>query len=88
MQDLIRHTDSNSVPWSVDQVRGQILRKELRFLCKDGTFLEVEVSMSGLEDGRIQAIIRDVAERKRLEMHAAPVAEAGSRGPAGRRCGA
>ena len=29
--------------------------------------LEVEVSMSGLEDGRMQAIVRDVAERKQLE---------------------
>ena len=68
MQDLIPQGDRNIIPWSIDQVRGQIFRKELRFLRKDGTFLEVEVSMSGLEDGRIQAIIRDVAERKRLEM--------------------
>ncbi len=68
VQDLIPRADRSSVPWSVDQARGQIFRKELRFLRRDGTFLEVEVSISGLEDGRIQAIIRDVAERKRLEM--------------------
>jgi PAS domain S-box-containing protein len=68
MQDLIPSGDRSSIPWSVDAIRGRIFRKELRFLRKDGTFLEVEVSMSGLEDGRIQAIIRDVAERKRLEM--------------------
>ncbi len=68
MQDLIPSEDRTLVPWSIDQVRGKVFRKELRFLRRDGTFLEVEVSMSGLEDGRIQAIVRDVAERKRLEI--------------------
>ena len=68
MQDLIPRGDRSSDPWSLDQVRGQIFRKELRFSRKDATFLDVEVSMSGLEDGRIQAIVRDVTERKRLEM--------------------
>jgi len=68
MQDLIPKEDRNHIPWSIDQIRGKVFRKELRFLRHDGSPLEVEVSMSGLEDGRIQAIIRDVAERKRLEM--------------------
>jgi PAS domain S-box-containing protein len=67
MQDLIPKEDRNHVPWSIDKLRGQMFRRELRFLRHDGSFLEVEVSMSGLEDGRIQAIVRDVAERKRLE---------------------
>jgi len=67
MQDLIPKDDRNHVPWSIDKLRGQMFRKELRFLRRDGSLLEVEVSMSGLEDGRTQAIVRDVAERKRLE---------------------
>jgi PAS domain S-box-containing protein len=67
MQDLVPREDRSHIPWSVDQIRGKIFRKELRFLHRDGSSLEVEVSMSGLEDGRIQAIVRDVAERKRLE---------------------
>jgi PAS domain S-box-containing protein len=67
MQDLLPREDRNQIPWSVDQIRGKIFRKELRFLHRDGSPLEVEVSMSGLEDGRMQAIVRDVAERKHLE---------------------
>ncbi len=67
MQDLIPKEDRISVPWTIDKLRGQIFLKEIRFLRHDGSFLEVEVSMSGLEDGRIQAIVRDVAERQRLE---------------------
>ncbi len=34
---------------------------------KDGTALAVEVSARRLEDGRIQAIVRDITERKRAE---------------------
>jgi PAS domain S-box-containing protein len=67
MQDLIAPQDRGSIPWSVDQIRGRIFRRELHFLRRDGSPLEVEVSMSGLEDGRMQAIVRDVAERKQLE---------------------
>jgi PAS domain S-box-containing protein len=67
MQDLIPKEERNHIPWSIDKLRGQIFRKELHFLRRDGSVIEVEVSMSGLEDGRIQAIMRDVAERKRLE---------------------
>ena len=40
---------------------------ERKFLKKDGTPFTVEVSAKLLEDGRHQAIIRDITERKRME---------------------
>jgi len=40
---------------------------ERKFLKKDGTPFTVEVSAKLLEDGRHQAIIRDITERKRVE---------------------
>ena len=46
---------------------GNTIRGECRFLRQDRNLVEVEISMSRLEDGRIQAIVRDIAERKRLE---------------------
>ena len=38
-----------------------------RMLRKDGTVIETEASAARLRDGRTQAIVRDVTERKRLE---------------------
>ena len=42
---------------------------------KDGGYLPVEVSATILEDGRWQAIVRDISERRRLEREAAAAAE-------------
>jgi two-component system, cell cycle sensor histidine kinase and response regulator CckA len=67
LQDLIPKEDPSHIPWRIDKLRGRMFRKEIRFLRHDGSPLEVEVSVSGLEDGRMQAIVRDVAERKHLE---------------------
>ena len=67
IQDLIPKEDRSRQPWLFDRDQREIFHKELRFLRRDGSSLEVEISMSRLENGRVQAIVRDVGERKRLE---------------------
>jgi PAS domain S-box-containing protein len=52
---------------------------EWRLLCKDGTYLPVEVSAKILRDGRWQGLVRDISERKRAE-EALRLAEAKSSG--------
>jgi signal transduction histidine kinase/CheY-like chemotaxis protein len=55
-------------PIPLDELQcGYVFRKERQFIRSDGSLLEVEISMTRLEDGRVQAIVRDVAERNRLE---------------------
>ena len=50
------------------QIRaGRSLTFARRMLRKDGSVVEIEVSSARLRDGRLQAIVRDVSERKRLE---------------------
>jgi hypothetical protein len=46
---------------------GASMTFERTLLCKDGSTLAVEVSLRRLEDGRQQAINRDITERKRAE---------------------
>src|SRR5579863_6112995 len=68
MSGLIPPEDLERDPIAFDPLReGKIVRKEYRFVRGDGSRLEVEVSMSRLLDGRVQSIVRDVAERKNLE---------------------
>ena len=43
------------------------LRFERRMRRKDGTFVPVEINAKMFADGRTQAIVRDVSERKRVE---------------------
>ena len=48
-------------------VPGQVYRDEWTQKRKDGTFVPVEVSSNILPDGRWQAFVRDISERKRVE---------------------
>jgi len=48
-------------------VPGEISRDEWTLQKKDGTFVPVEVSANILPEGRWQAFIRDISERKRIE---------------------
>jgi PAS domain S-box-containing protein len=48
-------------------VPGQVNRAEWIQKRKDGTFVPVEVSSNILPDGRWQAFVRDISERKRIE---------------------
>jgi two-component system, cell cycle sensor histidine kinase and response regulator CckA len=68
LTDLIPKTDQLEDPVSLRQLlSGKLVRKECELIRSGGSFIEVEISMSRLEDGRVQAIVRDVADRKRLE---------------------
>jgi len=46
---------------------GKVERGEWTLIRKDGTFMPVEVSANILPDGRWQAFVRDISERKRFE---------------------
>jgi PAS domain S-box-containing protein len=48
-------------------VPGQVSMSEWKLRRKDGTFVPVEVSANILSDGRWQAFVRDIGERKRVE---------------------
>lgn len=48
-------------------ISGQAVRAERHIICKEGQQLVVEISAKILDDGRLQAIVRDVTERKRTE---------------------
>ena len=48
-------------------VPGARIQNEWRLKRRDGTLVAVEVSANILEDGRWQAFVRDISERKRLE---------------------
>ncbi|MEZ5278756.1 MAG: PAS domain-containing protein [Opitutaceae bacterium] len=50
-----------------EMVRGRIMRRERVLRRFDGSLVEVEVCATGLSDGRVQAIIRDDSDRKRME---------------------
>ena len=63
-----RKTTRSRDPVRLDLLRsGKVFRKERRFVRRDGSLMDVEMGMTALEDGRIQAIVRDVSERNRLE---------------------
>ena len=68
LKDLIPKTDQLEDPVSLRQLlSGKLVRKECELIRSGGSLIEVEINMSRLEDGRVQAIVRDVADRKRLE---------------------
>ncbi|HUJ47086.1 MAG TPA: ATP-binding protein [Rhizomicrobium sp.] len=48
-------------------VAGAVRVNEWELVCKDGTLLPVEVSAKILPDGRWEAFIRDITDRKRFE---------------------
>ena len=60
--------DLGNAPLRLEELRsGKTLVSERVLRRRDGTLLQVEVSAKALEDGRIQAIVRDITERKRAE---------------------
>jgi len=68
VRDLIPKDDQIRDPVMPDLPQtGKVVRKERRFARRDGGLIDVELGITALEDGRIQAIVRDVSERNRLE---------------------
>ena len=66
--EFLAKEDLYSVPLKLDELRkGKTVVTERRLVRKDQTFLSVEVSAKALRDGRLQAVIRDISERKRNE---------------------
>lgn len=47
--------------------RGTVVRSEWRFRRKDGSFFHGEILSRQLPDGRLQAILRDITERRQAE---------------------
>jgi PAS domain S-box-containing protein len=68
MDDLMQPEDLTRLPLRVEELRaGHTVLQERRLIRKGGEVVHVEISAKMLEDGRIQAIARDVTERRRLE---------------------
>jgi PAS domain S-box-containing protein len=68
VRDLIatEHVEGRLVDFAkVRSGKALLLERPLRR--KDGAVVEVEVSTKALDDGRVQAIVRDMQERKQLE---------------------
>ncbi|WP_437590930.1 sensor histidine kinase [Sorangium sp. So ce1000] len=66
--DLIPHEDAGRLLRSKKQlVNGSVEIDEWRLKQKDGSYVLVEVCAKVLPDGRWQAFVRDISERKRIE---------------------
>jgi len=65
VKDLVPAEDLALDPIRFDELStGKTLLRERRLRRKDGTLLPVEISGKMIEDGVIQAIVRDITERK------------------------
>ena len=68
MEDLVSPEDRERFPLQLRELfEGRAALHERRLVRKDGAVAEVEISARDLGDGRYQAIIRDISERRRLE---------------------
>lgn len=68
VRDLAPDEDLEAAPLQFDELlAGKTLRREHRLRHKNGAFLTVEISAKMLADGRLQAIVRDISERKAVE---------------------
>lgn len=68
VRDLVPPEDLVADPIRFEElIRGKTLIKERRLRRKDGTFIPVEISGRMIRDGVLQAIIRDVSDRKTAE---------------------
>jgi PAS domain S-box-containing protein len=68
VRDLVVPDDLAASPLRFDQARqGKPVRLDWRLIRKDDAVIHVEVHAVALDEGRFQAIIRDVSERKQAE---------------------
>ncbi|HEV7892353.1 MAG TPA: PAS domain S-box protein [Pyrinomonadaceae bacterium] len=68
VSDLIRPEDLAAAPLRFDELQsGRTLLTERLLLRKDGTLLPVEIGGRMIREGVLQAIVRDISKRKRVE---------------------
>ena len=68
IMDVVPADDLTNAQLSLSELQaGKTILSERRLRRKDGTVIQVEISANMLNDGRIQAIARDITERKRAE---------------------
>ena len=65
--DLMEPKDVEKYPSKIAALlNGEVVINERNFVCKNGSFLEVEISAQILADGRILSMVRDITERKKI----------------------
>jgi PAS domain S-box-containing protein len=70
VSDVISSEEDAGRPVAFLNLRtGEAIRSERTMVRKDGSLFSAEIGMKMLDDGRIQAIVRDVTERKEHERH-------------------
>ncbi|MGE5353348.1 MAG: PAS domain S-box protein [Acidobacteriota bacterium] len=68
VKDILREEDVKANPLRLDELKsGKHVLSERRIRHKSGRIIDVEISSKMLEGGVIQAIIRDISERKEME---------------------
>jgi two-component system CheB/CheR fusion protein len=67
VEDGIAAEELPKVPEAIQRASKEVLRTEWRLKRKDGSLFIAEILGRQLPDGRLQAVIRDITERKRLE---------------------
>jgi PAS domain S-box-containing protein len=66
--DIVAQEDLASTPLRFAELRARhTVLSERRLRRKDGALLPVEISASMLDDGRFQAVVRDISERKQAQ---------------------
>jgi PAS domain S-box-containing protein len=66
MRDVTKHSPVEPIRFK-ELKEGKTLLSEREMIRKDGSLLPVEISARKLPDGRLQGIVRDISERKRVE---------------------
>ncbi|MBF0344007.1 MAG: PAS domain S-box protein [Nitrospirae bacterium] len=68
IRDVVHPEDLSKIPLRLSELRdGLTILAERRLLRKDGSFIYSEISAKMLPDGRFQAIIRDITQRRKDE---------------------
>ena len=68
INDLFLPEDLKANPFKMEELKtGKVIRNERRFISKDGTLIDVEMSGRILTDGRFLVFGHEIAERKKIQ---------------------